>query len=68
MEKIKIVVDTNIFISAFLGSKNAKFLLKEIINDEYTLIMSQQQLEEIETVWKRPKFSKYITPGELMNL
>ena len=35
MGKIKIVVDTNIFVSAFLGSKNAKFLLKEIINDEY---------------------------------
>lgn len=30
-EKIKIVVDTNIFISAFLGSKKARFLLKDII-------------------------------------
>ncbi|MFW5648739.1 MAG: hypothetical protein ACOCG5_06585 [Candidatus Alkaliphilus sp. MAG34] len=32
MEKTKIVVDTNIFVSAFLGSKNAKLLIKEIIN------------------------------------
>lgn len=34
MKKIKVVIDTNIFISAFLGSKNAKFLMKEIFNDE----------------------------------
>lgn len=65
MEKLKIVVDTNIFVSAFLGSKNAKFLLKEIINNEYSLIMSQTQLEEVESVLKRPKFKKYISPKEV---
>jgi uncharacterized protein len=30
MKKIRLVVDTNIFVSAFLGSRNAKFLVKEI--------------------------------------
>ncbi|WP_277995627.1 hypothetical protein [Desulfitibacter alkalitolerans] len=34
MSKIKILVDTNIFISAYLGSKKAKFLIKEILMDE----------------------------------
>lgn len=65
MAKIKIVVDTNVFISAFLGSKNAKFLLKEIINDEFELVMSEIQLNEIETVLKRPKFEKYILHSEV---
>lgn len=65
MAKTKIVVDTNIFISAFLGSKNAKFLLKEIINDEFDLVMSELQLYEIETVLKRPRFEKYILNSEV---
>lgn len=68
MSKTKIVVDTNIFISAFLGSKNAKLLLKEIINDEFILIMSNEQLVEVKEVLSRPKFQKYITPGEIDEL
>lgn len=53
MSKIKIVVDTNIFISAYLGSKKAKFLVKEILNDEYILIMSDEQLSEVKEVLMR---------------
>lgn len=68
MDKIKIVVDTNIFISAFLGSKNAKLLFKEIVNDEFILIMSTAQLSEIKDVLSRPKFERYITPGEVEEL
>ena len=68
MDRIKVVIDTNIFISAFLGSKNAKLLLKEIINDEFILIMSTEQLNEIREVLNRPKFEKYITPGEIDEL
>jgi len=66
--KIKIVVDTNIFISAFLGSKKARFLLKDIINDEYILIMSSEQLLEIKEVLNRPKFEKYISKAEIDEL
>ncbi|MDK2828132.1 MAG: uncharacterized protein PWP67_932 [Clostridium butyricum] len=68
MGKIKIVVDTNIFISAFLGSKKARFLLKDIINDEYILIMSSEQLLEIKEVLNRPKFEKYISKAEIDEL
>ncbi len=68
MSKVKIVVDTNIFISAFLGSKKAKFLVKEILNDEYTLIMSAIQLVEVKEVFLRPKFRKYISVGEVNEL
>lgn len=68
MKKLRLVVDTNIFVSAFLGSRNAKFLVKEIFNDEYDLIMSETQLREIEEVLKRPKFSKYISTSEIEEL
>lgn len=65
MKKIKVVIDTNIFISAFLGSKNAKFLMKEIFNNEYILIMSAEQLLEIKEVLNRPKFKKYVSKSEI---
>ena len=68
MVKIKVVIDTNIFVSAFLGSKNAKLILKEIINDEFLLVMSTEQLAEIKEFLHRPKFSKYISVGEVEEL
>ncbi|MGH4139703.1 putative toxin-antitoxin system toxin component, PIN family [Clostridium sp.] len=68
MNKIKVVIDTNIFVSAFLGSKNAKLILKEIINGEFLLIMSTEQLRELKEVLNRPKFSKYITLREVEEL
>lgn len=65
MEKYKVVVDTNIFVSAFLGSKNAKLIVRDIFTGQYSLIMSHEQLQEIKTVLQRPKFSKFIHPHEL---
>jgi putative PIN family toxin of toxin-antitoxin system len=68
MKKYKVVVDTNIFISAFLGSKNAKLIVRDIFTDQYLLIISHEQLQEIKTVLQRPKFGKYIHPHELDEL
>ena len=65
MGKYKVVVDTNIFVSAFLGSKNAKLIIRDIFTEQYSLIMSHEQLQEIKTVLGRSKFSKYIHPYEL---
>jgi len=65
MKKIKLVIDTNLIVSSLLGSKNARFLMKEVINGEFELIMGTEQLLEIEDVLKRPKFSKYISFGEV---
>ena len=65
MVKYKVVVDTNIFVSAFLGSKNAKLIVRDIFAGQHIIIMSHEQLQEIKTVLLRPKFSKYIHPYEL---
>jgi putative PIN family toxin of toxin-antitoxin system len=68
MTNTRIVIDTNIFVSAFLGSKKAKFLFKEVFNDAFFLIMSNEQLEEIQEVLLREKFNKYITHSEVEEL
>ncbi|MFA5576092.1 MAG: putative toxin-antitoxin system toxin component, PIN family [Tissierellaceae bacterium] len=68
MAKIKVVIDTNIFVSALLGSKNAKLVLREVINGDLLLIMSKYQLKEIKEVLLRPKFSRYITVSEINEL
>lgn len=68
MTKVRIVVDTNIFISAFLKSKSAKYLVNKIFNDEYELVLSHTQLQEIEEVFKRPKFKNFISSTEIEEL
>jgi len=68
IKKHKIVVDTNIFVSAFLGSKNAKLIVRDVFTEQFSLVMSREQLQEIETVLQRPKFNKYIHPHEIEEL
>lgn len=61
MKKTRVVLDTNIFLSALLGSKKARFLIKEILSDEYQLVMSDKQIDEMKDVLCREKFNKVIT-------
>lgn len=65
MGNYKVVVDTNIFVSSFLGSKNAKLIVRDIFSEQHQIVMSHEQLQEIKAVLLRPKFSKYIHPYEL---
>ena len=39
--------------------------MRDIFTDQYSLIMSHEQLQEIKFVLQRPKFDKYILPHEL---
>lgn len=68
MGKEKIVVDTNVLISALGWEGNPKELFRRIINEEFELIISQKQLEEVKSVMNYPKFkfteeqkSKFLT-------
>lgn len=68
MGKEKIVVDTNILISALGWEGNPKELFRKFINGEFELIISQKQLEELKRVMDYPKFkfteqqkSKFLT-------
>lgn len=62
MEKIKIIIDTNIWIS-FLFGGSIREKLKMILNDDrFELVFSDELMTEISSVLARPKFQKYIKP------
>ena len=52
----KVVVDTNVFVSALLKSKICKFIYEELKRDSFELVISPQLLLEIERVVKNEKF------------
>src|SRR3989344_2397432 len=56
MGKKRIVLDTNIIISAFGWDGKPREILREILNKEFDLIISKKQLEEIFKVLGYPKF------------
>lgn len=52
----KIVLDTNVFISALGWKGNSRIIFNKIINKEYELLISNKQLLEIKRVLDYPKF------------
>ena len=64
--KPKVVVDTNVFVSALLGSKTCNFIYEELKRDSFDLIISPQLLLEIERVLKNKIFE--LTDEEIRDL
>jgi len=64
---VRIVIDTNLFIS-FLINKDLSKLDKIIIEGHTRLVLSVELLEEIFAVIKRPKFKSIITEGDIETL
>ena len=55
---IRIVIDTNLFISLLIGKRSVE--LREIlVSPLFTIVVSQSLIEEIRKVANRPKFSRY---------
>ena len=57
MGKKKIVLDTNIFISALGWKGKPKEIFNRIIDHEFELILSHHQLEELQRVIEYQKFN-----------
>lgn len=53
---MRLVIDTNIFISALLKSRTARSVLKASISKRFTLCTSDLLMEELVGVIRRPKF------------
>ena len=53
---MKIVLDANIFISSFFWGGNPKILMERIIKETDQLFITQEILDEIGDVLRRPKF------------
>ena len=57
---IRIIIDTNLFISLLIGKKMGE--LKQIIaSSQFQLVISQTLIEEIREVARRPKFARYFS-------
>lgn len=56
MGKKKIVLDTNILISACGWEGKPRKLFRKILTGEYELIISKEQLDEVKRVLDYPKF------------
>lgn len=59
---MKIVIDTNIWVSLAIGSRSVTEDLISIINNsEVHIIVSEELLDEITTTLAKPKLRKYLT-------
>jgi uncharacterized protein len=68
MKKLKLVLDSNIWIGYFLGQHVRKYLDQILINIRFDLLISQQEIDELTLVLKRPKFQKYINEEQIETL
>jgi len=58
MGKKKVVLDTNVLISAFGWKGKQRIIFEKILNREFELIISQKQLIELYEVLSYPKLIK----------
>src|SRR5262249_27692212 len=56
----RVVLDTNVFISAALSPVGKPFACLSWVLDNATLIVSRELVEELESRLARPKFAKYL--------
>jgi len=54
---MKLVLDTNIFISSFFWGGNPRKIMVRIIDGKDTLFVSDEILQEVFSVMSRPKFN-----------
>jgi hypothetical protein len=61
MSKLKIILDTNIIISAFLFQNSKPRQVLEIAKNEHLVLLSNNIIQELKTVIRRTKFDRYIS-------
>jgi hypothetical protein len=64
---VKAVIDTNIWISFLIG-KLLSGLDNYIVDGFLEVVLSDEQLEEITTVLRRPKFRRYFSTNDIEEL
>ena len=64
---IRVVIDTNIWISFLIG-KTLSSLSEALINDKIRILFSEELFDEFVEVLQRPKFKKYFSQNDIMEL
>lgn len=62
---MKIIIDTNLWISFLLKGRAFKDLLAVLSDERATLVSSQLSIDEFTSVASRPKFRKYISERQI---
>ncbi len=66
MEKIQIVIDTNVLVAAFRSKRGAANLLLDRLNDgRWELNLSNALIAEYEDVLLRDEMSEFVSPSEV---
>lgn len=63
---MKIVLDTNVIISALIKEGKPRDLLFEILQN-HELVISKEILEEVATVANEPRIRKYVNQEDIVN-
>lgn len=61
---MKVVIDSNLFISSLFGKITSK-LVQDIVIQKFNLVTSQKQINEICGVLRRPKFQNKISEKQV---
>lgn len=64
-KRLKIVLDTNWYVSASINRNSRRRLYDLLINDNLTIFYSRELLAEYESVISRKKFEKFIRPEQV---
>jgi putative PIN family toxin of toxin-antitoxin system len=66
---LRLVLDTNILISALLRKNTPPYLLYQAWREnQFELVTSPKQLEELQRVMAYPKLQRYFTPEEAQKM
>ena len=66
LNNIRVVIDTNIWIGFVIGK--ALSGLSEALNDRIRILFSEELFDELVEVLQRPKFKKYFSQNDIMEL
>lgn len=64
-KRLKIVLDTNWYVSASINRNSRRRLYNLLINENLTIFYSRELLSEYESVISRKKFEKFIRPEQV---
>ena len=59
------VIDTNLFISALLGSKVIRTILDALFLNEFTFLTSEELLAELDSTARKPRLARFISETDL---
>lgn len=64
-KRLKIILDTNWYVSASINRHSRRRLYDLLINENLTIFYSRELLAEYESVISRKKFEKFIRPEQV---